>query len=55
MDAKYGSPFVESEIVLAASAEDFDEVRRLLGTMLPGERRKLADLFDNLADLTAEV
>jgi hypothetical protein len=38
--SKYGCNFVEGEMALAASAEDWDEVRRLAQTMLPGEQRR---------------
>jgi hypothetical protein len=36
--SKYGSPFVETEMVLAAEVEDWKEVDRILGTMTRLER-----------------
>ena len=36
---KYDSPYVEGQIALAASVGDWDEVTRLVRTMLPGEQR----------------
>ncbi|MBM9467285.1 dATP/dGTP pyrophosphohydrolase domain-containing protein [Nakamurella leprariae] len=34
--------FVEANALLAAQAEDYDEARRIIGAMLPGERSELA-------------
>ncbi|GGO63032.1 hypothetical protein [Nonomuraea cavernae] len=40
-DRKYGTPYVETEIVAAMTVQDVDHVRALLAQMLPGERRAL--------------
>lgn len=48
----YGTPFIESEIVLAADAGDWDEVRNLLGSMTTNEIAAFADL---LSQIDAEV
>ena len=39
-ESKYGCPYVEGEIALAATIEDWDEVGRLIRTMLPNEQIK---------------
>ncbi|MEV0149741.1 MULTISPECIES: hypothetical protein [unclassified Nonomuraea] len=38
---KYGTPFVETEVLLAVGARDVNYVRALLAEMTPGERRTL--------------
>ncbi len=40
---KYGTPFTESEIMLAAGALDDETVADLVGGMLDGERRDLVN------------
>lgn len=39
--SKYGTPFVESEAILAAQENDLAEVDRLVAGMLPNELRAL--------------
>ncbi|GAA1768454.1 hypothetical protein [Nonomuraea bangladeshensis] len=38
---RYGTTFVESEVLFAIVNEDVDHARALLAEMLPGERRAL--------------
>ena len=52
---KYGTPFVESEVILAALAEDEEEITRLLSGMLDGELRSLDRAYDTIYEaLVAE-
>lgn len=46
--AKYNSPFVETEMLLAAGEDDWEEVDRLLSTMLPGERTRYRRVMGDL-------
>lgn len=39
--SKYGTGYIESEMVLAALAGDWEEVERLVKELFPGEARKL--------------
>lgn len=47
---KYGTPFVESEALLALQCEDFAHAYRLISQMLPQERYELAVAAERLAD-----
>lgn len=40
--------FVESEAILSAQEGDWDELYRLIGLMLPGERERLAYAAEDL-------
>jgi len=53
--SKYGTTFVESEAILASQADDAVEVERLLGSMLPGERRELSSACYRLLDAITEA
>lgn len=46
----YGTPFVESEILLALSADDAAGAIVLLNDMTATERRQLAELGERLAE-----
>jgi hypothetical protein len=46
--------FTESNALLAVIEDDLDEARRIIATMLPGERRRLAEHAHKLADLLTE-
>lgn len=48
---KYGTPYVESEAILAAQEADLAEVQRLVKDMLPGERRALFAACERLMDV----
>jgi hypothetical protein len=54
--SRYGTPFVETEALLAADLRDGDdeELDRVLGTMSDSELRRLADTADRLS-LRCEV
>lgn len=54
-DSAYGTNFVESELVLALTADDTDEVDRLLWTQTAHELDQLARTFDDLAQAAREV
>jgi hypothetical protein len=49
----YGTNFTESEIVLAATADDYDEVRRLLDGMLPGDLAAFLTQLNKISDMAA--
>ena len=44
------SPFVECQAILAAQEKDLSELGRLLREMLPGERTRLVDAAELLAE-----
>lgn len=44
----YNTPFVETELVLAAQAEDIDTIEHHLDRMLPGERVSFGRALDYL-------
>jgi len=46
--SKYGSEWIETELLLAEINGDQEEIQRLGREMLPGERRRLIDQLDNL-------
>ena len=48
--SKYGTKFTESEIILAAQAEDYDELNRLVENLLPNEKRELENACDRVKD-----
>lgn len=48
------TPFTESNALLAVIRDDLDEARRIIATMLPGERRALVRQAYQLADLINE-
>lgn len=45
------TPFTESNALLAVIEGDLDEARRIIATMLPGERRQLISQANTLAEL----
>lgn len=51
--AKYGTPFQESEALLAATARDIAYLNDVLNEMSPNERRRLADDAEWLAGMAA--
>ena len=51
MSNKYGTPFTESEVFLAATEQDMVEINRILDTMLVGEVRRLREACNFLHDL----
>ena len=53
--SKYGTTYVESEAILAAQAEDHDEVERIVAEMLPGERRALSAACYRVLDYLQEA
>lgn len=53
--SEYGTPFVESEIVLAWSAEDFAHARMLIEDMTGYERRQFYALLGNLREETWRI
>ncbi|MFG1709170.1 hypothetical protein ACFLIM_38865 [Nonomuraea sp. M3C6] len=40
-DKKYGTPYAETEVLLAMAERDVDHARALLAEMTPGERHAL--------------
>lgn len=48
------TPYTESNALLAVVRDDLDEARRIIATMLPGERRQLTNQAHKLADLCQE-
>lgn len=48
---KYGTPFTESEALLAVTAEDAAEAQRIINEMLPNERRALMRACDMLSSM----
>jgi hypothetical protein len=48
------TPFTEANALLAIIRDDTDEARRIIATMLPGERRQLSDQAGKLAKLISE-
>jgi hypothetical protein len=47
---KYGTVFVESELILATAQDDPDYIQELLGNLLPGEIERLRQAAYALAD-----
>lgn len=45
----YGTPYVETEAILAAQERDDDTLRDLFAGMLPGEKRRLVAACEYLA------
>jgi hypothetical protein len=43
VSGRYGTKFIESEILLGAQAKDFEYVEEKLREMLPGERSALIE------------
>jgi hypothetical protein len=48
------TPFTEANALLAVIRDDIEEARRIIATMLPGERRQLSDQAWKLAELIDE-
>ncbi|WP_433235344.1 hypothetical protein ACQPYK_25180 [Streptosporangium sp. CA-135522] len=48
---KYGTPFAETEILLAMAERDVDHVRALLAEMKPGERRALEHQCEEISGI----
>lgn len=51
-DTKYGTPYVETELILASTVNDRGEMIRLLGTLNDGE---LQELMFTISGLDAET
>lgn len=54
MAGKYGTPYLESEAILALGADDENHARTLIADMLPGERNALADQANRLVLIVRE-
>lgn len=54
MVGKYGTPYFESEAILALGADDENHARNLIADMLPGERNALADQANRLVLIVRE-
>lgn len=51
----YGTPFAETEALLAVQQDDWDEARRIIADMLPGERESLGRAACNLHDIIRQM
>lgn len=54
MAGKYGTPYLESEAILALGANDEDHARSVLAGMTPNERHALADAAHGLVFIVRE-
>ena len=50
MSGEYGTPYLESELILSWQNDDFTNANRLARELLDGEREKLVDQLRGLAD-----
>ncbi|GAA1624278.1 hypothetical protein GCM10009733_021180 [Nonomuraea maheshkhaliensis] len=50
-DRKYGTPYAETEILVALAAQDIHHGRALLADMMPGERRALEHHCEEVINL----
>lgn len=52
-DPNYGTPYTETEAILAAGQGDWENLDKILAGMLPNEREALAEAARRLADSIA--